>query len=59
MDFDSGRIIAEENAEAPVEPASITKVMSAYVAFRELDSGNIALSRITSYNVCYTKLLRP
>jgi D-alanyl-D-alanine carboxypeptidase (penicillin-binding protein 5/6) len=48
MDFDSGRIIAEENAEAPVEPASITKVMSAYVAFRELDSGNIALSDLVT-----------
>jgi len=43
MDADSGRVIAEENSEAPVEPASITKIMSAYVAFRELESGKIAL----------------
>ncbi|MGD2055191.1 MAG: D-alanyl-D-alanine carboxypeptidase family protein [Gammaproteobacteria bacterium] len=44
MDFDSGRVIAEENSDQGVEPASITKLMTAYVVFKELDSGNIALS---------------
>jgi len=48
MDADSGRVIAEENAEAPVEPASITKIMSAYVAFRELDSGKISLGDLVT-----------
>lgn len=43
MDFDSGRVIAEEQPDSAVEPASITKLMSSYVAFRELDSGNISL----------------
>jgi D-alanyl-D-alanine carboxypeptidase (penicillin-binding protein 5/6) len=43
MDFDSGRVIAEEQPDTAVEPASITKLMSSYVAFRELDSGNISL----------------
>jgi D-alanyl-D-alanine carboxypeptidase (penicillin-binding protein 5/6) len=43
MDFDSGRMIAEEASDTAVEPASITKLMSTYVAFRELDSGNISL----------------
>jgi D-alanyl-D-alanine carboxypeptidase (penicillin-binding protein 5/6) len=44
MDFNSGRIIAEQDSDAPVEPASITKLMTAYVVFKELLSGNIALS---------------
>lgn len=48
MDADSGRVIAEENAETPVEPASITKIMSAYVAFRELDSGKISLGDLVT-----------
>ena len=48
MDADSGRVIAEENSEAPVEPASITKIMSAYVAFRELESGKIALGDLVT-----------
>ena len=43
MDFDSGRVIAEAQPDTAVEPASITKLMSSYVAFRELDSGNISL----------------
>jgi len=44
QDFNSGRIIAEENADAPVEPASITKMMTAHIVFNELASGNLALS---------------
>jgi D-alanyl-D-alanine carboxypeptidase (penicillin-binding protein 5/6) len=44
QDFNSGRIIAEDNADAPVEPASITKMMTAHIVFNELASGNLALS---------------
>jgi len=44
QDFHSGRIIAEENADTPVEPASITKMMAAHIVFNELASGNLALS---------------
>ena len=47
-DFNSGRIIAEQDSEAPVEPASITKLMTAYVVFKELLSGNIALSDLVT-----------
>jgi D-alanyl-D-alanine carboxypeptidase (penicillin-binding protein 5/6) len=43
-DFDSGRIIADKDSNQPVEPASITKLMSAYAVFKELHSGNITLS---------------
>jgi serine-type D-Ala-D-Ala carboxypeptidase (penicillin-binding protein 5/6) len=43
-DFDSGRIIAETDSDQPVEPASITKLMSAYAVFKELHSGKITLS---------------
>ena len=43
VDFNSGRIIVEENPDIPVEPASITKLMTAYVVFMELDQGNITL----------------
>lgn len=42
-DFDSGRIIADKDPNKPVEPASITKLMSAYAVFKELHSGNITL----------------
>jgi D-alanyl-D-alanine carboxypeptidase (penicillin-binding protein 5/6) len=43
QDFESGRALAEKNADQPVEPASITKLMTAYVVFNELQAGNIAL----------------
>ena len=43
MDFNSGRILVEQNPDLPVEPASITKLMTSYVVFRELDEGNITL----------------
>lgn len=43
MDFNSGRILAEKEPDMRVEPASITKLMTAYAVFRELDEGNITL----------------
>lgn len=42
-DFDSGRILAAHNADERVEPASITKMMTTYIAFSELTKGNISL----------------
>jgi D-alanyl-D-alanine carboxypeptidase (penicillin-binding protein 5/6) len=44
QDFESGYILAEKNADQSVEPASITKLMTAYVVFNELQAGNINLS---------------
>ena len=44
QDFNSGRILAENKSGEPVEPASITKLMTAYVVFNELASGNITLN---------------
>ncbi len=43
QDFASGKIIAESNAQQRLPPASITKLMTAYVVSHELDAGNIAL----------------
>ena len=43
MDFDSGHIIVDTNSDKRVGPASITKIMTAYVAFNELINGNLAL----------------
>ena len=48
MDHGSGNVLAEENSEVSVDPASITKLMTAYVVFNELQSSNIALSDIVT-----------
>ena len=48
QDYGSGNVLAEEHSEVSVEPASITKLMTAYVVFSELQSNNIALSDVVT-----------
>jgi D-alanyl-D-alanine carboxypeptidase (penicillin-binding protein 5/6) len=43
MDYHSGQVIAEHNADEPMEPASLTKMMTSYVVSAELHAGNISL----------------
>jgi D-alanyl-D-alanine carboxypeptidase (penicillin-binding protein 5/6) len=43
VDYNSGRVLAEYNADQRLEPASLTKIMTAYVVFRELGKGNLKL----------------
>ncbi|WP_299230775.1 D-alanyl-D-alanine carboxypeptidase family protein [uncultured Halomonas sp.] len=43
MDADSGRILAEHNSDERLPPASLTKLMTAYLVERELDRGNISM----------------
>ncbi|MDZ7789208.1 MAG: D-alanyl-D-alanine carboxypeptidase family protein [Xanthomonadales bacterium] len=44
VDFHSDTVVAELDADAQVEPASITKLMTSYVVFSEIVDGNLALS---------------
>jgi len=44
MDFHSGKILAEKNADQAIDPASITKLMTAYVAYEALEDGLIAMN---------------
>ena len=44
QDFHSGQSIAAKDADQPMEPASITKLMTAYVVFTEIRNGSLALS---------------
>ena len=48
QDYGSGNILAEENSDVSVDPASITKLMTAYTVFNELQSGNISLDDIVT-----------
>ena len=43
MDFDSKMILASSNEDLMLPPASITKMMTAYVAFTELKEKNISM----------------
>ena len=57
IDFHSGNILAEKNADKKLEPASLTKIMAAYVVFKELEEGNLKLEDKTtvSKNAWQTK----
>ncbi len=41
MDYATGQVLAGENVDTPVEPASITKVMTSYVIAAEMAAGKI------------------
>ncbi|MGH8528453.1 MAG: D-alanyl-D-alanine carboxypeptidase family protein [Nevskiales bacterium] len=43
LDFNSTQVLAENNADARVEPASLTKLMTAYLVFTEIGKGNLKL----------------
>ena len=43
IDHNSGHILAEHNADKKIEPASLTKLMTAYVVLFEIDRGGISL----------------
>lgn len=43
MDFHSGRVLVDQNSDVRRDPASITKVMTAFVVFNELRSGDLAM----------------
>ncbi len=46
VDFHSGVELAEKNADKQIEPASITKLMTAYVIYKELAKGSISVKDI-------------
>ncbi len=43
MDHETGHLIAEQNADMQLAPASLTKIMTVYVVGKELQAGNISL----------------
>ncbi|MGH8120773.1 MAG: D-alanyl-D-alanine carboxypeptidase family protein [Gammaproteobacteria bacterium] len=43
MDFDSGRLLAAQNVDTRVHPASLTKIMTGYVIGDELEKKHISL----------------
>ena len=43
MDFGSGAVLADHNSRERVDPASITKIMTAYIVYKSLAAGDITL----------------
>ncbi len=44
LDFNSGQVLLEKDPDMPVEPASLTKLMTAYVVFSEIKAGRLKLT---------------
>ena len=44
-DFNSGSVIASQNGDMRVEPASLTKIMTAYLGFKALKNGHLSLTQ--------------
>lgn len=44
LDFRTGRVLAAENPDKRVDPASITKIMTTYVVFKQLETGGIGMA---------------
>jgi len=51
MDMTSGQVLAEKDADSSVEPASLTKLMSAYLVFDALRSKKITLTQTLPVSV--------
>lgn len=43
IDAKTGEVIVEENADVQLPPASLTKIMTAYIAEVEIDNGNMSM----------------
>ncbi|UAA39935.1 serine hydrolase [Paraneptunicella aestuarii] len=43
MDYDTGHVIASENADIQLHPSSLTKIMTSYVIGQEIKNGTITL----------------
>jgi D-alanyl-D-alanine carboxypeptidase (penicillin-binding protein 5/6) len=48
IDFDSGRVLAEKDSDKHIEPASITKLMTAYLVDKAIADGDVALDEMVT-----------
>ena len=44
IDFDTGAVLVEHNADLQLPPASLTKLMTAYILAEEVELGRLSLS---------------
>ena len=43
QDYNTGKVLAENNADAKLAPASLTKILTVYVVFKEVKNGHLKL----------------
>jgi D-alanyl-D-alanine carboxypeptidase (penicillin-binding protein 5/6) len=48
QDFHTGKVLAENNADVQLAPASLTKIMTVYVAFNEISKAHLHLTDVAT-----------
>ncbi len=48
QDFHTGKVLAENNADTKLAPASLTKIMTVYVALKEISKGHLHLTDLAT-----------
>jgi len=48
LDHHTGKVLAENNADVKLAPASLTKIMTVYVVFREISNGHLHLGDLAT-----------
>jgi D-alanyl-D-alanine carboxypeptidase (penicillin-binding protein 5/6) len=48
IDASSGHVLAEKEADTQVEPASITKLMTSYVIYKEFEAGRLSMDEMVT-----------
>lgn len=51
VDYNSRRVLAQQNSNERVEPASLTKLMTAYLSFKALKNGHLQLTQMLPVSV--------
>jgi D-alanyl-D-alanine carboxypeptidase (penicillin-binding protein 5/6) len=51
LDFNSRAVLAQQNANERIEPASLTKLMTAYLSFKALKNGHLQLEQTLPVSV--------
>ncbi len=56
MDHESGEVLYEKNADVPMKPASMAKLMTTYIAFKQLAEGSLKMEdKLIVSNKAYRK----
>ncbi len=49
LDFNAGKVLAENHADSKLAPASLTKILTVYVVFNEIKNGHLKLDDLGDY----------
>lgn len=51
VDMDSGKVLYEKNADQPIPPASLTKIMTMYLALDMVGAKKVSLNKLSLIHI--------